>query len=254
MRGLEGRAFLVTGGGSGIGRGTCERLAEAGAKVAVVDQDGERAGEVVADLVDRDVPLAISFACDVGDEAQVEHAVAHTVANLGGLHGVVTSAGIFDPGDMQPLADVTRETFERVLAVNLIGTFLVLRHALPHLVDGGGGAVVTVASTAGLRGHGFGSGYTASKGGVIALTRLAAEQYGPHGVRANAVAPGATASEGMGAVFRTEDGAQGIGRGNPLRRPGQPEELGAAIAWLLSDEASYVSGQVIAVDGGATVR
>ena len=254
MRGLEGRAFLVTGGGSGIGRGTCERLADAGAKVAVVDVDEERAAAVAADLRDRGADAAISVQCDVGEEDQIVAAMKTTLAELGGLAGVVTSAGIFAEGDMQPLADVTLETFERTLRVNLAGTFLTLRHALPAIVDGGGGAAVTVASTAGLRGHGFGSGYTASKGGVIALTRLAAEQYGRRGVRANVVCPGATASEGMGSVFATEEGAQGVGRGIPLGRPARPEETGATIAWLLSEEASYVSGQVIAVDGGATVR
>src|SRR5262249_18411847 len=134
---------------------------------------------------------ALALVADVSREDEVASAIARAVAELGGLHGVVTSAGIFDPAELRPLAEVDVETFTRTLAGNLTGTFLTLKHALPHLVRQGG-AIVTVASTAGLRGHGFGAGYTASKGGVVALTRLVAVQYAAQGVRANCVCPGLT--------------------------------------------------------------
>lgn len=253
MRGLAGRAFLVTGGGSGIGRATCERLAAEGARVAVADLDVGRAEKVAAALRDGGA-TAIGLSCDVTLEAEVEAAVTQAVSELGGLRGLVTSAGVFLPGDMQPPAEVPLEVFVQTLAVNLVGTFASVKHAIPHLLAGGGGAIVTVASTAGLRGHGFGSGYSASKGGVIALTRLLAERYGGQRVRANCVAPGATAGEGMGAFFASDEGRAGAARGSPLGRPAEASEPGAAAAWLLSDDASFVTGQVLAVDGGASVR
>lgn len=142
--------------------------------------------------------------------------------------------------------------FERVIGVNLRGTLLVLRAVLPLLAKGG--SVVTVASTAGLRGHGMGPSYTCSKGGVIALTRLAAYQYGRKGIRVNCVCPGATAGEGMGAAFADEATAAWASADLPLRRVGRADEVGATIAALLSDDTSYLTGQIIAVDGGATIR
>ncbi len=248
--GLRGRHFLVTGAASGIGAATTERLVAAGARVARVDRDGERLAAKTSGLGESDQTLA--FTADVADERQVAEAVDATIAAWGSLHGAVTSAGIFDPGDLVDVENVDLDVFHSVLAVNLRGTLLVLRAVLPHL--GAGGAVVTVASTAGLRGHGMGPSYTASKGGVIALTRLVAFQYGPRGVRANCVCPGATAGEGMGSTFADPDVAARTARGIPLGRVGTASDLGATIAALLSDETSYLSGQVIAVDGAATVR
>jgi len=249
VRGLHGRTYLVTGAASGIGRGTTARLVEAGANVAMVDLDGERLAAVAASLPDGQVA---PVRCDVSDDGEVAAAVAAALDRFGALHGVVTSAGIFDLADFGDLDATDPATFQRVLSVNVTGTFLVLRAALPHL--GPGGAVVTVASTAGLRGHGFGAAYTASKGGVVALTRLAALQYGPRGVRVNCVCPGATAGEGMGATFTDPDTAAAVAADLPLRRVGTGADLGSAIAALLSDEMAYVTGQVLAVDGGATAR
>jgi NAD(P)-dependent dehydrogenase (short-subunit alcohol dehydrogenase family) len=140
----------------------------------------------------------------------------------------------------------------RVIATNLRGTVLTVRAVLPHL--GSGAAIVTVASTAGLRDHGFGAAYTASKGAIVALTRLLALQYGPKGVRVNCVGPGATAGEGMGAIFLDGEASAPMVRDVPLRRVGQAAELGATIVALLDDSTSYVTGQIIAIDGGATVR
>ncbi len=252
MTGLEGRHVLVTGAASGIGEATCARLVEEGAAVTLVDRDADRLA-AVSDVLGRAGGRLLAITADVGDEAAVRDAVARAVERLGRLCGVVTSAGIFDPGDMQPLAGVELATFERTLRVNLIGTFLVAKHALPHLVDGGG-AIVTIASTAALRGHGFGSGYTASKGGVVALTRLLAEQYGRQGVRANCICPGATDTPMTGGSFREGELAERTRRGIPLHRVAAPHEIGDVACFLLSDDASYVNGQVIAVDGGATVR
>ncbi len=250
MTGLAGRHVLVTGAASGIGEAAATRLVREGAAVALVDRDAGRLATVRAALAGGRVA---TFALDVGDEDAVRNAIAGAVAALGPLRGIVTSAGIFDPGDMQPLVEVELATFERTLRVNLVGTFLFAKHGLPHLMEDGG-AIVTIASTAGIRGHGFGSGYTASKGGVVALTRLLAEQYGPHGVRANCICPGATDTPMTGGAFREGELAERTKRGIPLHRIAEPREIGDVACFLLSDDASYVNGQVIAVDGGATVR
>ena len=252
MTGLAGRPVLVTGAASGIGEATSARLVREGAAVALVDRDAARLA-TVRDALAGAGGRVVALPADVGDEAAVRDAVAEAVGALGPLGGVVTSAGIFDPGDMQPLAGVELAAFERTLRVNLVGTFLVVKYALPHLVAQGG-AVVTVASTAGLRGHGFGSGYTASKGGVVALTRLLAEQYGPQGVRSNCICPGATDTPMTGGAFREGELAERTRRGIPLHRIAEPREIGDVACFLLSDDASYVNGQVFAVDGGATVR
>jgi NAD(P)-dependent dehydrogenase (short-subunit alcohol dehydrogenase family) len=170
MQGLSGRAVLVTGAASGIGQAVCERLAAEGAAVALVDRDQERVVAVAEGLGSAGAGR-IACGADVSREDDVRAAIERAVEALGGLRGVVTCAGIFEPADLGPAADVTLETFARVLSVNLTGTFLVAKHALPHLVraaadSGGGSSIVTIGSTAGLRGHGLGAGYTASKGGA----------------------------------------------------------------------------------------
>jgi NAD(P)-dependent dehydrogenase (short-subunit alcohol dehydrogenase family) len=250
MDGLEGRTYLVTGAASGIGKGTAARLVAAGSNVVLVDRDTERLAGVLEQLDGPGVGMAA--AADVTDPIAVGAAVDEAVARFGAIHGAVTSAGIFAPGDFVELESVDLDVFDEVLAVNLRGTVIVLRAVLP-LLDAGG-SVVTVASTAGLRGHGFGPAYTASKGAVVALTRLVAVQYGPRGIRANCVCPGATAGEGMGSTFADPTEAAKAAKGLPLRRVGDGADLGATIAALLSDETRYVTGQILAVDGGATIR
>jgi NAD(P)-dependent dehydrogenase (short-subunit alcohol dehydrogenase family) len=250
MDGIQGRTYIVTGAASGIGRGTASRLVAAGSNVALVDRDRDRVAAVAQELSGPGERLALG--CDVTDPGAVDAAVAATVERFGGVHGVVTSAGIFHPADMVDLDAADLDVFDEVLDVNLRGTVNVLKAVLPRL--GPGGAIVTIASTAGLRGHGLGPGYTASKGAVVALTRLVAVQYGPRGIRANCVCPGATAGEGMGATFQDPGVAQAVSADLPLRRVGTGDDLGATVAALLSDETRYVTGQVVAVDGGATIR
>lgn len=252
---LEGRAVLVTGAASGIGAAVCELLAEAGAGVALLDRNAAGLDAVAAGL-GRTARVAVPT--DVSQETAVQVAVQKAVETLGGLHGVITCAGIFEAGDLAPVADVDLETFTRTLAVNLTGTFLVAKHCLPHLVNaatatGRTSAITTIASTAGLRGHGFGSGYTASKGGVIALTRLLAFQYGQHGVRANCICPGFTDTPMTGGVAQDPARVRLLQRAIPLRRIAQPRDIAGAACFLVSDAAAYVTGQIIAADGGATV-
>jgi len=251
VRGLLGNPFLVSGAAKGIGRGVAERLAAEGATLALLDRDGPALADLAEQLRAAGATV-VPLPADVADESAVREAVERGAAALGGLRGVATSAGIFDPDDMKLAAELDLATFQRVLSVNLGGTFLTIKHALPHLLAGGG-AVVTVASTAALRGHGYGAGYTASKGGVVALTRLLAFQYGEKGVRANCVCPGATDTPMTGGVYRDPEYAAAVSKGIPQRRVAAAAEIAAAICFLLSDDASYTNGQIIAVDGGATV-
>lgn len=242
---------LVTGGGSGIGRATAQRAAREGAAVAVVDRHAANAAETVA-LVTSSGGRARAYACDVSDDARVEATVAAIGAELGRVTGVVTAAGIFHGPDMQPAHQITVADFIAVLQVNLVGTFAIIRHALPMLVDGGG-SIVTIASTAAIRGHGYGAGYTASKGGVDALTRLLAVQYGPHDVRANCICPGGVDTPMTAGTFATDEAKARAKRRVPLGRYAQPEDIGDVAIFLLSDDARYLTGQTFPVEGGATI-
>ncbi len=248
MEGLGGSTFVITGGASGIGRGTAARLVQAGSNVALLDRDA-KALEVTRVALEADDRVT-TFEVDVTDRTAVASAVDETLARFAALNGLVTSAGIFHPNDFTRVGEVDFDAFDEVLDVNLRGTLHAVAAVLPHL--GNGASIVTIASTAGLRGHGYGPGYTATKGAVIALTRLVAIQYGPEGIRANCVCPGATAGEGLGAVFAEPATAERTSAGIPLRRVGTGADVGGTVAALLSGETSYLTGQVIAVDGGAT--
>jgi NAD(P)-dependent dehydrogenase (short-subunit alcohol dehydrogenase family) len=245
------RSALVTGGASGIGRAAALLLARDGASVTVVDRDADAAEETVRE-VEAAGGRALAAPADIGNEDEVAGAVAAAVDAFGGLDGVVTSAGIFHGGDLKPLGEVELDDFLFVLRVNLAGTFLAIKHAVPHLVARRG-AVVTIASTAALKGHGYGSGYTASKGGVAALTRLAAVQYGRQGVRVNCICPGGVDTPMTAGTWDRPEAQETIRRNVPLQRVAQPEEIASVAAFLLSDAAADLTGQTIAVDGGATI-
>jgi NAD(P)-dependent dehydrogenase (short-subunit alcohol dehydrogenase family) len=244
-------SVLVTGGASGMGRATALLLAGEGTAVTVVDLAADAAEDVAREVTEAG-GRAISAAADVGNEDEMAAAVASGVDAFGGLDGLVTCAGIFHGNDLRPLGEVELDDFLFVLRVNLAGTFLAIKHAVPHLVARRG-AVVTIASTAALKGHGFGSGYTASKGGVAALTRLAAVQYGRQGVRVNCICPGGVDTPMTQGVWNTPEAQRNIERTVPLQRVAQPEEIASVAAFLLSDAAADLTGQTIAVDGGATI-
>ena len=251
---LQDRVVLVTGGGSGIGRATALDVAARGGVPAILDRDARGVTETAA-LVTEAGGHALGLPADVADEDAMRDAIGRTASELGRLDGVVTAAGIFDGPDLQPLADVTLETFNRVLSINLTGTFLAIKYALPHLVRSGAAArssVVTIASTAALRGHGFGSGYTASKGGVAALTKLVAVQYGPHGVRANCICPGAVDTPMTNGAWDDDASRARMKRAIPLGVVAQAAEIASVAGFLLSADANHVTGQVMAVDGGST--
>lgn len=243
---MNGRVAVVTGAGSGIGRATAERLLADGHAVVGVDLDHDRLAWLSCD------PHAAAVAGDVGTEACNRAMVEAAVARFGGLDTLVLNAGVAHIGALDEAAP---EAIDRILGVNLRGIALGLTAALPALERSPAPAVVTVASISGMGGEPFMSLYSASKGGVISLTRSAAVELGSRGVRINCVCPGTTVT-GMtkAALDASPKHAASLRRVVPLKRNAQPEEIAAVIAFLASEDASFVHGAVVPVDGGVTAN
>lgn len=243
---FAGRTAIVTGAGSGLGRAVAARIAAEGGKVACLDLAAGPAQETARDAGGG----ARAYPTDVSDPAAVQAAIESAAHDLGRPSVVVTCAGI---GKFAHTVDMPFADWSRIIAVNLTGTFLVARAALPHLLDGGG-SITTIASNAGLQGVPYGAAYCASKGGVIQLTRALAAEFLDRGVRVNCVAPGGIKTP-LQRAFELPPG------GDPehLRRlmtplgRSKPEEVAALVAFIASDEGRYMSGAIVPFDGGLTI-
>jgi NAD(P)-dependent dehydrogenase (short-subunit alcohol dehydrogenase family) len=246
---LAGKRAIVTGAASGIGRAALSLFAREGARVLAVDR---AAGlDAAAAEARAGGGAALTVAADAGDEAAVAGAVGRCVAEWGGVDVVFANAGV--SGGRVPLLEQTVEQWQEILRVNLIGPWLLIKHAAPVMIREGAGSIICTASVAGLRANAGGTPYSASKAGVISLVQTAANALLGTGVRVNAICPGLIETGMTRPIFEfaRARGTEGkIGQLNPLQRHGLPAEIAAAALFLASDEASYVNGQAIAVDGG----
>jgi NAD(P)-dependent dehydrogenase (short-subunit alcohol dehydrogenase family) len=249
VRRFEGHIAIVTGAASGIGRATAVRLASEGAAVACLDVTEEALEETVEALGVLGA-TAIAERCDVTNEEEVNQSVEVVVTTLGLPDVLCNVAGV---GTFTHTIDTTLEQWDRIIGVNLTGTFLMTRAALPHMLEPNQGNIVNVASTAGLVGSAYSAAYCASKGGVIMLTKALAVEFAGRGVRVNAVAPGGVDTP-LIANFGLPPGGDPKHFDRITSRMGfcRPEQVAAAIAFLASDESAYTTGAVLAVDGGVT--
>jgi NAD(P)-dependent dehydrogenase (short-subunit alcohol dehydrogenase family) len=242
---FEGSRVLVTGAGSGIGRATAQRFAAEGATVACLDlRDHDATAAAIG-------AAARPFECDVSDANAVAAVVEAAVESLGGLDVVCNIAGI---GHFRHSHEETPEDFGRIVGVNLNGTFHIIRYALPHLLASGGGVIINTASTAGLTGQPWSASYCASKGGVVMLTKALATEYKSKNIRVNAIAPGGTKTNIIKSFSTYPEGAdlrQLLKVMSPMEMA-EPEEIAALFAFIASDEARYMTGSIVAIDGGIT--
>jgi len=242
---FTGKIIAVTGGGSGLGEAIVRRLASEGARVAVLDIAPDQADRVAAS-----VEGASAFRADVTDAAGMVEVFGRVVAQLGGLHGAVNNAGI--GGGFLPTADYPLEWWNRTIAINLSGVFYSLRAQIPHLVKGGGGAIVNMASICGVVGQAGTSGYVAAKHGIIGLTKNVALEYGQQGIRCTAVCPTYVRTPLTMAELKDEAVWAGLDARHATGHCATPEDVAAMTAFLLSDEARSVTGSAHLVDGGFT--
>ena len=242
---LDGKVAIVTGASRSIGAASARAFAEAGALVVLAARTAP-AISAIADEINRGGGKAIAVPTDVTDPQSVARLIEETVKTFGRLDVAFNNAGA---GQMpKPLAEISFEDFEAGLKSNLYGAFLGMKYEIPAMLAGGGGAIVNMTSTAGLQGAPGMGPYAAGKHGVVALTKIAALDYGKRNIRVNAIAPGPIVNEQMSRL--PEERLKEIARFIPMGRTGQSDEVARAAVWLCSDEASFITGAVLSVDGG----
>lgn len=251
---VEGKACVVTGSGSGIGKAIAERLAEEGGKVLCVDVNGETAAVTTQGILDMG-GIASALAADVSDSKQVDAFIAHCVELYGQIDVLVNNAGVNIPGVLHEVSDAV---IDKTLNVNVKGAIYGCRSAIPYMLRNGGGSIVNISSVNGLVSEPFLSVYSASKGAVVMLTKGVALDYAKQGIRCNAICPGwvdtpinyahAEMLGGLEKVYAT------IGSFQPIGRPGEPREIAHLALFLASDEASFITGSIVTADGGMTAQ
>jgi NAD(P)-dependent dehydrogenase (short-subunit alcohol dehydrogenase family) len=246
-RSFEGKVGLITGGGSGIGRGTALAFARAGAKVAVADID-EAGGAETLESVRKQDGEAIFIKADVTRDEEVAAMVAKTVEKWGRIDLAFNNAGIEE--EHMRLADCPEETFDRILSVNTKGVWLCLKHEIGQMLKQGGGVIVNAASVAGLTAAPKMAAYSASKHAVVGLTKSAAVEYARKNIRINAVCPAVIRTLMFERAIVADPKVADVAKKYPLGRLGEIEEVAAAVLWLCSDGASFVTGHALPVDGG----
>jgi NAD(P)-dependent dehydrogenase (short-subunit alcohol dehydrogenase family) len=256
MNRLAGKTAIVTGGAVGIGRACAQRMAEEGAKVAIFDVL-ETEGKALADALSAKGHDAAFWPVDVSDEAAVKSAVDKAAARFGGLQVMVNNAGI--SGSPKPTDQVTEEEWDRVQAVNVKGVFFGTKHAVPHFRKAGGGSVINLSSIAGLIGVGGIAPYHASKGAVRLMSKNDAITYAPEKIRVNSIHPAYIWTPMVENHLRAtapdlEAAKAAAGAAHPIGTMGEPDDIAWAVVWLASDEAKFVTGTEIVIDGGYTAR
>lgn len=249
MRGLTGKVVVVTGAGQGIGESYARRLAAEGCKLVVAEINAGN-GEGVAKQIVAEGGEATAIATDVTDDRSVKAMVAQTLETYGRLDGLVNNAAVYYGLGLNPVENIDSDAWDRVMAVNVKGTFLTSRAVRPAMQSGGGGRIVNVASTVALLGPGFMPHYVASKGAIIALTRALASEFAADDIIVNAVAPGATWDEAS-EILAGDPGMKDLMvEQQAIKRPQLPEDLTGTVCFLLSDEAPMMTGQLLVIDGG----
>ncbi len=257
MKLLNDKVALVTGGGMGIGRAICQAYADAGAKVAVADFNAS-AGKETVELIETAGGTAFFIEADVSKEDAVEAMVQQTVKQLGGLHMACNSAAVSRGSG--PIHEFTREVFDSTLELCLTNTWLCLKHQVAAMIESNAGeeslgSIVNISSNASLKGQAYNTAYATAKAGVNILTKSAASEYGAMGIRINAVSPGVIRTPGIENYLKEQPHqAEKFDRAAVMKRMGKPEEIADAVIFLSSDKAAFITGQILSVDGGMSVK
>ncbi|OLB70010.1 short-chain dehydrogenase [archaeon 13_2_20CM_2_52_21] len=240
---LNGKVAIITGASRGIGAASARIFAASGAKVVLAARDAGAIATVAKDILSKG-GQAVAVPTDVGDPVSVERLVQQTIDAYGRLDAAFNNAG--DGHMPTALADIKVEDFERAIRVNLTGVFLSMKYEIPAMLRNGGGAIVNMSSTAGLTGVKGIAGYVAGKHGIIGLTKTAALDYPQLNIRVNAIAPGPILTDRLKQLKNRDQVALAV----PIQRIGEPEEVAYTVVWLCSDQASFITGATIPIDGG----